>query len=77
MKVFSETTNRSYETEDAVFYKNPWQASFMMSHSECILLDIFELDGKLTYVFPKEQHRAWFDDWVKRSREHREELNKK
>lgn len=66
MKVYSETTHISYEPEDAVYYRNVIQAAWMLSHPDCILLDIFESQGKLVLAFPKEQHKNWIKEWVER-----------
>lgn len=69
MKEYSNVTQRWYEPDDAVFYRNITQAAWMLSHPDCTLLDIFESDGKLVMVFPKEQHRRWIGDWMSRKRD--------
>lgn len=66
MVQYSETTHLRYEAEDAVFYRNVVQATWMLSHPDCILLDIFESNGKLVFAFPKEQHEHWIKEWGNR-----------
>jgi hypothetical protein len=64
---FSDTTQRRYETEEAVFYRNVLQAAFMISKPDCILLDIFtDGKGKIVFVFPKELHRKYIEEWANR-----------
>ena len=64
---FSDTTQRRYETEEAVFYRNVLQAAFMISKPDCILLDIFtDSKGKIVFVFPKELHRKYIEEWANR-----------
>lgn len=62
----SDVTHLIYESEEAVFYKNMAQCAWMLSHSDCVLLDVFELNGKVVMVFPKELHKKYIKDWVKR-----------
>lgn len=69
MLVYSETTQRTYDDNEMVFYKNQVQSAWMLSHPECILYDIFEINGKLCYVFSKEQHRQWIGEWHERQRD--------
>ena len=74
MRVYSDTTQKYYEVEDAVHYKNVVQSAWMMTHPDCELLDIFvESDGKFVFVFSKEQHKRWIKEWIKRSNENENE----
>lgn len=64
---YSDTTGKKYESEDAVFYRNVIQSAWMLAHPDCVLLDIFtDSGGKLVFVFPKELHKKWIDEWVNR-----------
>ena len=66
MLIYSDTTQRMYEAEDAVYYRNIIQAAWLLSHSDCVLLDIFENDGKLVLAFPKEIHKKYIKEWNER-----------
>ena len=68
MKEYSDITQRWYEPDECVFYKNGYQAAFMLSHPDVILYDIFESDGKLVFVFSRDTHRKYINIW--RTREH-------
>lgn len=68
MKEYSDITQRWYEPDECVFYKNGYQAAFMLSHPDVVLYDIFESDGKLVFVFSRSAHRKYIDIW--RTREH-------
>ena len=64
---YSETTQRSYEAEEAVFYRNVLQAAFMISKPDCILLDVFtDSNGKIVFVFPRELHKKYINEWATR-----------
>lgn len=69
MKEYSETTQRWYEPDDAVFYRNILQGAWMLSHPDCTLLDVFESDGKLVMAFPREQHKKWIGEWISRKQD--------
>lgn len=66
MKVYSETTHMSYEPEDAVYYRNVIQAAWMLSKPDCVLLDIFESQGKIVFAFQKEFHKKYIGEWAER-----------
>jgi hypothetical protein len=68
MKEYSDITQRWYEPDECVFYKNGYQAAFMLSHPDVVLYDIFESDGKLVFVFSRNAHRKYINIW--RTREH-------
>lgn len=72
MKVYSENTQRTYEDTDAVFYRNPQQIAFMLSHTDCVLLDVFESNGKIVAAFSKEQHKQYIKEWANRPHELKE-----
>lgn len=64
---YSETTQRTYEAEEAVFYRNVLQAAFMISKPDCILLDVFtDGNGKIVFVFPRDLHRKYIEEWANR-----------
>ena len=73
MKIYSETTGKTYNDEDAVFYANLVQAAWLMGKPDATLLDIFcRGDGRMILVFPKELHKKYVAEWAKRSRQNRE-----
>lgn len=76
MKIYSETTGKTYNDEDAVFYANLVQAAWLMSKPDATLLDIFcRGDGRMILVFPKELHKKYVAEWAERSRQNRENNN--
>lgn len=69
MKIYSETTGKTYNDEEAVFYANLVQASWLMNKPDATLLDIFcRGDGRMILVFPKELHKKYVAEWAERSR---------
>ncbi len=66
MKVYSETTDKVFEAEEAVYYRNLIQCAFMLSKIDCVLLDIFEDKGKIVMAFPKWMHKKYIGEWVER-----------
>lgn len=66
MKVYSDTTQRTYELEDVVHYRNLIQATWLLSKPDTILLDIFESNGKMVLVFPREIHNKYIREWAER-----------
>ena len=73
MKVFSSTTGKSYEAEEATYYRNMIQSAFMLSKADCELYDVFENNGKIVMVFPKWMHEKYIGEWAKRSYQNKEE----
>jgi hypothetical protein len=73
MKVFSSTTGKVYEAEEATYYRNMIQSAFMLSKADCELYDVFENDGKIVMVFPKWMHKKYIGEWAERSRYKQEE----
>lgn len=68
MKIFSETTGREYEAEDAVFYRNVVQSAWLLNKPNVVLLDVFaDSCGKLVMVFKKEDHKRYLQEWIERS----------
>ena len=67
MKVFSSTTGKTYEAEEATHYRNMIQSAFMLSKIDCELLDVFENNGKIVMVFPKWMHEKYIREWAERS----------
>lgn len=75
MKVFSSTTGKVYEAEEATYYRNMIQSAFMLSKIDCELLDVFESSGKIVMVFPKWMHEKYIREWAERSRDNKDEKN--
>lgn len=73
MKVFSSTTGKVYEAEEATYYRNMAQSAFMLSKIDCELWDVFENDGKIVMVFPKTLHKKYIGEWAERPRENKGE----
>ena len=73
MKVFSETTGKVFEAEDAVYYRNMIQSAFMLSKSDCVLLDVFENRGKVVMCFPKWMHEKYIREWSERFRDNKDD----
>lgn len=67
MKVISSTTGKTYEAEEATFYRNMCQSAFMLSKADCELLDVFQNNGKIVMVFPKWMHEKYIREWAERS----------
>ena len=67
MKVFSSTTGKIFEAEEAVYYRNMIQSAFMLSKIDCELLDVFENNGKIVMCFPKWMHKKYIGEWAERS----------
>lgn len=66
MMEYSTATQRSYDPDNCVFYRNGYQAAWMMTHPDCTLLDVFESNGKLVYVFSREDHKKYIKEWNNR-----------
>lgn len=67
---YSDVTGKKFDSEDAVYYRNVLQSAWMMTHPDCVLLDVFtDGDGKLVFCFPREQHDRWIKDWANRPHE--------
>lgn len=78
MKVYSETTQRTYDDSEAIFYVNLIQAAWLMNKPDATLLDIFcRSDGRMVLVFPKELHKKYIAEWAERSHQYKEEINNK
>lgn len=75
MKVFSSTTGKIFEAEEAVYYRNMIQSAFMLSKADCELLDVFENKGKIVMCFPRWMHKKYIQEWAERSYEIRDEKN--
>lgn len=74
MMCYSETTGKTYDDNDAVFYANLVQAAWLMNKPDATLLDIFcRGDGRMILVFPKELHKKHIAEWAERSRQNKEE----
>ena len=75
MKVFSTTTGKVYEAEEATYYRNMAQSAFMLSKIDCELWDVFENIVKIVMVFPTVLHKKYIGEWAERSRENIGEKN--
>lgn len=76
MMCYSETTGKSYDDLEAVFYANLIQAAWLMNKPDATLLDIFcRGDGRMILVFPKELHKKYIGEWVERSRLNKDKDN--
>lgn len=73
MKVFSSTTGKVYEAEEATYYRNMIQSAFMLSKIDCELLDVFENNGKIVMVFPEWMHKKYIGEWVEHSNKIKDE----
>lgn len=73
MKVYSSTTGKTFEAEEAVYYRNMIQSAFMLSKIDCELLDVFENNGKVVMCFPAWMHKKYIGEWAERSRENKGE----
>lgn len=75
MKVYSSTTGKIYEAEEAIYYRNMIQSAFMLSKIDCELYDVFENNGMIVMVFPKWMHKKYIREWSERSHENKGEKN--
>lgn len=66
MKEYSSVTQRWYEPDDAVFYRNILQIAWLMTKPDCVVLDVFESGGKLVIAFPRELHKKYIKEWAER-----------
>ena len=75
MKVFSSTTGKTFEAEEAVYYRNMVQSAFMLSKIDCELLDVSENNGKIVMAFPRWMHEKYIREWAERPYENKGEKN--
>lgn len=69
MKELSNVTGISYELEDVVFFRNLYQSSFYIDHNATIV-DVFtDSNGKLVFVFYRDQHDKLIKLWLKNKKE--------
>lgn len=58
MKIYSETTQREYNDEDMVFFRNIQQSIFYISHG-AVIYDLFiDSQGKIVFCFSKKDHNT-------------------
>ena len=63
MMVYSETTQRTYDDMDMVFFRNI-QQSIAYINLGAIVYDVFvDGQGKLVFCFSKEQHNQFKSIW--------------
>lgn len=76
MIIYSDTTQRTYDDIDAVFYRNLVQAAWLLNKPNATLLDIFcDGNGRLVLVFPKELHKKYIREWAERPCQNKGEKN--
>ena len=74
MKIYSETTGKTYEDSESVFYANLVQAAWLLNKPDATLLDIFcRGDGRMILVFPLELHKKYVAEWAERTRQNKNE----
>lgn len=63
----SDVTGKTFQAEDACYYRNILQSAFMLAKPDCELLDVFA-DGneKIVFVFPKQMHKKYINEWMNR-----------
>lgn len=76
MKIYSETTGKTYDDNEATFYVNLVQAAWLMNKPDATLLDIFcRGDGRMVLVFPTSLHKKYIGEWAERSRKNQSDNN--
>lgn len=69
MREISDVTGITYELEDVVFFRNLYQSSFYIDHNATIV-DVFtDSNGKLVFVFYREQHDKLIKLWLDNKKE--------
>ena len=69
MREISDVTGISYEVEDVVFFRNLYQSSFYIDHNATIV-DVFtDSNGKLVFVFYREEHERLIKLWLDNKKE--------
>lgn len=64
MYVTSDVTGRTYQAEDAVFFRNLIQSSFYISHNATVLDVFVDSKGKMVVAFPREEHDVLIKKWA-------------
>ena len=69
MREISDVTGIAYELEDVVFFRNLYQSSFYIDHNATIV-DVFtDSNGKLVFVFYRDQHEKLIKLWLENKKE--------
>lgn len=69
MREISDVTGIAYELEDVVFFRNLYQSSFYINHNATIV-DVFtDSNGKLVFVFYRDQHDKLIKLWLDNKKE--------
>lgn len=69
MREISDVTGITYELEDVVFFRNLYQSSFYIDHNATIV-DVFtDSNGKLVFVFYRDQHENLIKLWLDNKKE--------
>lgn len=72
MKVISNVTKIEYESEEVVFFRNLYQSSFYIDHNATIV-DVFtDGNGKLVFVFYRDEHDKLIKLWLDNKKEDKE-----
>lgn len=70
MITYSDVTGKTFDTNDAVFYRNTVQSAFMLTKPDAVLLDLFaDSNGRIVFVWPKELHKKYIGEWANRPHE--------
>lgn len=73
MREISDVTGITYELEDVVFFRNLYQSSFYIDNNATIV-DVFtDSNGKLVFVFYREQHEKLIKLWLDNKKEDKNE----
>lgn len=61
---YSNITDKPYEIEKCVFFRNLTQSAFYVHHN-CKIVDVFtDSNMKLVFVFTKEDHKKILPLWM-------------
>ena len=70
----SELTGKTYESEDAVFFRNLYQSCFYIKHN-IMPIDLFcDSKDKLVMVFDRQQHNSIIGLWMENKEKQNEEV---
>lgn len=63
MKIYSETTQRTYDDSEMVFFRNIKQSIAYISLGATVYDVFVDGQGKLVFCFSKEQHNIYKSIW--------------
>jgi len=65
----SDVTGKSWQSEEAVYFRNPAQSGFYIGNGATIL-DVFaDSENKMVVVFPREDHNVLWKKWMDNKKE--------